>query len=60
MRNMTAPVVRGEDFVDCEREHARFWRDSRGSAKYLRRIAPEVRVVAEKILREIAPHLYET
>jgi tetratricopeptide (TPR) repeat protein len=31
-----------------------------GSAKYLRRIAPEVRVVAEKILREIAPHLYET
>jgi tetratricopeptide (TPR) repeat protein len=31
-----------------------------GSAKYLRRIAPEVRVIAEKILREIAPHLYET
>ena len=31
-----------------------------GSAKYLRRVAPEVRVVAEKILREIAPHLYET
>jgi hypothetical protein len=31
-----------------------------GSAKYLRRIAPEVRVVAEKILREIAPHPYET
>ncbi len=31
-----------------------------GSAKYLRRVAPEVRVVAEEILREIAPHLYET
>ncbi|MGH8533137.1 MAG: tetratricopeptide repeat protein, partial [Gammaproteobacteria bacterium] len=31
-----------------------------GSAKYLRRIAPEVRVVAEEILREIAPHLYES
>ena len=31
-----------------------------GSAKYLRRVAPEVRVVAEKILREIAPHLHET
>ena len=31
-----------------------------GSPKYLRRVAPEVRVVAEEILREIAPHLYET
>ncbi|MBA2592232.1 MAG: hypothetical protein M3495_01025 [Pseudomonadota bacterium] len=31
-----------------------------GSAKYLRQVAPEVRVVAEEILREIAPHLYET
>ena len=31
-----------------------------GSAKSLRRVAPEVRVVAEEILREIAPHLYET
>ncbi|MGH8574185.1 MAG: hypothetical protein ACREX8_16660, partial [Gammaproteobacteria bacterium] len=31
-----------------------------GSAKYLRRVAPEVRVVADEILREIAPQLYET
>jgi len=31
-----------------------------GSEKYLRQVAPEVRVVAEEILREIAPHLYET
>ncbi|MGH8573015.1 MAG: hypothetical protein ACREX8_10645, partial [Gammaproteobacteria bacterium] len=27
MRNMTGPVVRGEDFFDRESEQARFWRD---------------------------------
>ncbi|MDQ3773238.1 MAG: hypothetical protein M3461_02095 [Pseudomonadota bacterium] len=27
MRNMTGPVVRGEDFFDREHEQARFWRD---------------------------------
>lgn len=74
MRNMTGAAIVATDHAKealavLEKAGAHEnWRplyealraSAKGSAKYLRRIAPEVRVVAEKILREIAPHPYET
>jgi pentatricopeptide repeat protein len=61
----TGHVAEAIQILERTRAHER-WRPAyealkaaqAGSADYLRRVAPEVRTVAERILREIKPELF--